>query len=67
MKTFIIIILSFFMYSSAYSQDIEVLSTPLYINVDDDGKSTDKLDPYTHALDAFEDKMKVTFTVERLQ
>jgi thiol-activated cytolysin len=48
-------------------EDIEVLSTPLYVNVDDDGKSTDKLDPYTHALDAFEDKMKVTFIVERLQ
>lgn len=48
-------------------EDIEVLSTPLYVNVDDDGESTDKLDPYTHALDAFEDKMKVTFTVERVQ
>lgn len=48
-------------------EDIKVHSTPLYVNVDDDGKSTDKLDLYTHALDAFEDKMKVTFIVERLQ
>lgn len=48
-------------------EDIDVHTSPMYINLDKNGKSNNELDPYTHILDGFEDDMVVTYIVERIK